>query len=41
LSSDGRSQAVSVAVEPATSAVGMLVECRVEEWALSIEPSST
>src|SRR6185436_5740156 len=41
LSVDGRSQAEPVAVEPSTSADGMLVECRLELCAESIEPSST
>jgi hypothetical protein len=42
LSTEGRSQAESVAVEPYTlSAAGMLVECKVELCAESIEPSST
>ena len=41
LSSEGRSQAPSRAVEPFTRAAGMLVECRLEEWAESIDPSST
>src|ERR1700756_1814406 len=42
LSADGRSHAESVAVEPLTLvAVGMLLECRLELCAESIEPSST
>jgi hypothetical protein len=41
LSADGRSHDESVAVEPSTSATGMLVECRLELCAESIEPSST
>ena len=41
MSVDGRSQAVPVAVEPSTSPAGMLVECRLELCAESIEPSST
>src|SRR6185436_424884 len=41
LSVEGRSQAEPVAVEPSTSADGMLVECRLELCAESIEPSST
>src|SRR5829696_4124567 len=41
LSFDGRTHAVPVAVEPSTSPAGMLVECRLELCAESIEPSST
>ena len=41
LSTEGRSHAVSVAVEPSTLAAGILVECRLELCAESIEPSST
>src|SRR4051812_5366382 len=41
LSSEGLSHVLSVAVAPSTSAAGMFVECRLELWAESIEPSST
>src|SRR5436309_228745 len=42
LSFEGRNHASSVAVEPYTSsAAGMLVECRLELCAESIDPSST
>ena len=36
----GRCQAVPVAVELLTRAAGMSVECRLEEWAESMAPSS-
>ena len=41
LSRDGRGHAVAVALALSTSAGGMLDECRLDECAESIDPSST
>src|SRR5258708_3537129 len=41
LSAEGRGQYSPVAFAPSTAIVGMSVECRLELWPESIEPSNT